>query len=118
MAMKRFRAVIGGDDRSPAWQVMGNVSPTSVGNAWLVPSEFTASSTNWTPPADAAGAGWIFYLRSGFSTVADMPPSIEQKMMQIVAHIYENREAMVGTSIRVDPLLTQGLMTTLWIPRC
>ena len=117
MPVKRFRATIGGDDRSPAWRIVGSVSPQSLAPAWLVAGNVTSSSENWTVPSLPSG-DWVFYLRSGYASVAEMPPMIADKLLRLIGHIYENREAMVGTTLRVDPLFTQGLLGPLWLPRC
>lgn len=106
-----------GDDRSPAWKLIGDLRPQGVTPRFLVRANVEATSDGWTRPSSWTN-GWRFWIKTGARSAGETDPGLADVLLRLCAHMYENRELMVGTSMQIAPDFLDQAFSTLWVPRC
>ena len=75
-----------------------------------------AYDQSWPDIRNTPNAVTVTYV-AGYGDATDVPDSIKQMILMLVAHWYENREAsLVGTSITPVPLAVESLMWANRVP--
>jgi hypothetical protein len=113
--IRAFRAMIAGEDRSPAWQIIGDTSARSRVPTYLAAAQVEAADPAWTGP-NLPNSQWTFYLLTGWMTPEELPPGLGDALLRQVAHTYENRELMISPGMLAPDV--RDLLMTQWVPRC
>ena len=62
-------------------------------------------------------AGMIVSIPSGYADADVLDPGIEDAVLRYTAHLYENREILVGNTEVLSPGWMTNIISTYWYPR-
>jgi uncharacterized phiE125 gp8 family phage protein len=53
----------------------------------------------------------------GFATLAEVPPALQDIIVRVAAHLYENREAVSSINLNEVPGIQNDILAGHWVPR-
>jgi uncharacterized phiE125 gp8 family phage protein len=83
----------------------------------LDPDQFADAYMTATQSTGIAPAGVTFTLTAGFATAADVPPGIEDGILNAVGDLYEKRETAAIAGVDLAPYINRWF-AGYWLPRC
>lgn len=108
-----FRVLVGGDDVTPLYELVGNITPGAPSQRYLVSSGGTISRQGAAPTSTDT----VIYFTTGYETPEDTPAGLRDLVLRIAAMYYEDREANSGSNSFAPDWLRHAF-STLWVPRC